>query len=130
MTIPTLPALLAGLILLSLTACTANRPVAVSPEPAALAAYLQQEHPRDIQVTNTAGGSVWLHNPRLSGDSLTGELRREEPREQRAIPVGTIRTIAQPHFSAGRTVGFLGGVLGSAGVALLIVATNGAEPAY
>jgi hypothetical protein len=117
-------------LLLPVMACTANRPVPVSPEPPALSTHLHTEHPRDIEITDTARRIVWLHNPELAGDSLTGVVSREDVRLRRGVPIAAIRVITQPRLSTGRTIGLVVGVLGSAGVALLIVATNGAEPVY
>jgi len=81
-------------------------------------------------MTDTAGRIVWLHDPRLVNDSLVALLKWGDPRSRRSIPLPAIRTVAEPYFSAGRTLGLVGGVLGSMGIALLVVATTGPEPVY
>ena len=112
------------------TGCTTNRPVQLSPGPEGLTTYVQTARPRDLQVTDTAGKVVWLHAPTLAGDSLAGVLNQGDSRTRRAFPPAAIRTIAEPQFSAGRTIGLVGGVLGSIGIALLVVGSTGAEPVY
>lgn len=113
-----------------LAGCTANREMQLSPTPDGLATYLQTSHPRDLQVTDTAGQQFWLHRPKLVGDSLVGLPDWNRSASRRAIPVAAIGSVAEPRFSAGRTIGLVGGILGSAGIALIIVASSGPEPVY
>jgi hypothetical protein len=127
---PRTPRLLAASFALLGTSCTTNRPVQLSPDPEGVASYLQTARPSALQVTDTAGKVVWLHAPALAGDSLAGMLNRGDSRTRQVFPPAEIRTIAEPHFSAGRTLGLVGGVLGSMGIALLIVAPTGPEPVY
>src|SRR2546422_5425803 len=58
-------------------ACSVNRPISPTPEPAAVANYLAAHHHPDLLVTDSVGHSRWLHNARLDGDTLRG-LRSEE----------------------------------------------------
>lgn len=85
--------------------------------------------PRRRQVTDSVGTKVWLHGPRVSGDFLVGTLNRGTPREQRAVALTPIRSLAIPHFSAGKTFGLIGGVVGTAGLVVIILA-DGSQPAY
>lgn len=127
---PRIPRLLAASFAVLGTGCTTNRPVQLSPGPEGLGTYLQTARPSALQVTDTAGKVVWLHAPTLAGDSLAGVLNRGDSRSRRAFPPAAISSIAEPQFSAGRTLGLVGGVLGSIGIALLIVAPTGSEPVY
>jgi hypothetical protein len=115
--------LLAGL------ACTTNRAVDLSAGPQSMPHYLESHHPADVQVTDAAGARFWLHGPRVSGDSLLGTLSREEPRERRAIALTSVRSLAIPHFSAGKTFGLIGAVIGTAGLMVIILA-DGSQPVY
>ena len=115
--------------LLSFLACTTNRTVDLSAGPESVAHYLASHHPADVQVTDSAGARVWLHGPRVSGDSLIGTVNRDEPREQRAVALTSIRSLAVPHFSAGKTFGLIGGVVGTAGLVVMILA-DGSQPVY
>jgi hypothetical protein len=109
-------------------ACTANRTVAVTPEPDPLAVYFHAHDPDDLQVTDLQGRKVWISNPELVGDSIVGLASRELPHQRRAIPLAEVRGLAEPHFSTGRTLGLVAGVLGAAGTALLIVSQDGPQP--
>jgi hypothetical protein len=110
-------------------ACTTNRAVNLSAGPESISRYLESHHPADIQVTGAAGERVWLHGPRVSGDSLFGTLSRDEPRARRAIALTSIRSLAVPHFSAGKTFGLIGGVVGTAALVVIILA-DGSQPVY
>jgi len=124
-------ALLVPLLLVAaMAACTVNRRVEVAPEPEAVSRYLEASRPADLQVTDTTGRTTWLHNPRIAGDSLVGVAGRDDPRARRAVPLTAIRTLAVPQFSTGRTLGLVGGIVGAAGLTLLVVATDGPQPVY
>jgi hypothetical protein len=113
-----------------LLGCTANRPILVAPEPVALGSYLAEERPPDLLVTDSGGHAFWLHAPELRGDTLTGRLSLDARPKRIAIPLAQVRDLRQPHFSAGRTFGLIGGVIGAAGITLLIVAVDGPQPVY
>ncbi len=115
--------------LLSGLACTTNRAVDLSAGPQSILHYLESHHAADVQVTDSAGERIWLHGPRVSGDSLFGTLSRDEPRARRAIALTSIRSLAVPHFSAGKTFGLIGGVVGTAGLVVIILA-DAAQPVY
>jgi len=118
-----------ALTLGSVTACSINRPVALTPAPNALAAYVDSQRPSDLLITDTAGHSRWVHAPRVDGDTLRGVPGTDLPPHHLAIPVSAVRSVAAPHFSAGRTFGLIGGILVTAGTALLIVGI-GTHPVY
>jgi hypothetical protein len=115
---------------LVLAACSVNRPVALAPGPAGVTEYLAAHRPSDLLVTDSAGRSRWVHNPTLDGDTLRGLRNRELPRERLAIPVMQVRSLAAPQFSTGRTLGLVGGVLGTLVMAIVVLAGNGAHPVY
>jgi hypothetical protein len=117
-------------VLLASPACTSTQTLAVAPTPEEIGPFLQDQRPADIRITDTAGRQLWIHNPRLVGDTLRGVTRREPPQAPLAIPLTQIRASAVPRFSAGRTAGLVGGLLGGAGLALLVLATSGSEPVY
>ena len=52
------------------------------------------------------------------------------PHRRRAIPLAEVRGFAEPHFSAGRTLELVGGALGVAGAALIMVSLEHDEPIY
>jgi hypothetical protein len=118
-----------ALALVTGIACTANHPVPGGPEPSPLSAYLADHRPRDLRVTTTAGSSLWLHNPMLAGDSLIGDAGRDQPPARRAVALADIRALEAPKFSAGRTLGLIGGIVGTAAVAVLIL-SSGNEAVY
>lgn len=112
-------------------ACTANRAVVTAPEPQSVGAYLTTNHPADILVTDNRGASQWYHNPRLDGDSLRGVRGHDLPQLPVSIAVSQIAGIQEPHFSTGKTLGLLGGVVATAAVALLILGSMiGTHVAY
>jgi hypothetical protein len=111
-----------------LAACSINRPIPAAPEPAALGDYLAAHRPPDLLITDSAGRARWIHNPRLDGDTLRGVRSRELPRWQVAIPLTTVRSVAAPQFSTGRTAVLVGSVLGAATIAILIL--SGVTPDY
>lgn len=90
---------------------------------------MESHHPANVQLTKVAGERFWLHGPRVSGDSLLGTLNRDEPRARRVIAPTLIRSLAIPHFSAGKTFGLTGGVIGTAGLMVIILA-DGSQPVY
>ena len=116
--------------LLASLACTSNQRVSVAPEPESLAAYLGEYRPNDLHVIPTSGPAFWLHNPSVAEDSLVGVVGRDQPAPRRAIAIAEIRALEVPRASAGRTVGLVGGVVGTAGLVVLLVATAGSEPVY
>lgn len=59
------------------TACTVNRRVEVAPELTAINQFLEARRPADIQVTDMAGKTAWLHSPRIEGDSPVGVASRK-----------------------------------------------------
>ncbi|MEO8633997.1 MAG: hypothetical protein ABI587_01860 [Gemmatimonadales bacterium] len=118
------PLLVAGL------ACTTSRAIDLSAGPDTIGHYLDARHPTDVQVTDSAGRKAWLHSPRVEGDSLVGVLSRDEPRERLAIPLASIRSLAVPHFSAGRTAGLIGGTVGAAGLIVIIIASSLPDAVY
>ncbi len=118
-----------ALTLGSVTACSINRPVALTPAPNALAAYVDSQRPSDLLITDTAGHSLWVHAPRVDGDTLRGVPGTDLPPLHLAIPVGAVRSVAAPHFSAGRSLGLVGGIVAAAGLALVII-TSGTGPVY
>jgi hypothetical protein len=111
-------------------ACSVNRPISPTPEPAAVADYLAAHHHSDLLLTDSVGHSRWLHNARLDGDTLRGLRSRELPREQVAIPLTQVRSVAAPQFSTGRTAGLVGGVLGALLITIVVLAANGPHPVY
>jgi hypothetical protein len=115
--------------MLSGLACTTNRAVDLSAGPQSILHCLESHHPADVQVTDSAGERVWLHGLRVAGDSLLGALGRDEPRAHRAIALTSVRSLAVPHFSAGKTFGLIGGVVGTAGLVVIILA-DGSQPVY
>ncbi len=116
-------------VVLSLSACTVNRPVALTPDPGAMADFFATHHPTDVLVTDSSGHSRMVHDPRIDGDSLRGLRNRELPRERLSIPLAGINGIAVPEFSAGRTLGLAGALVALAAVGVLILA-GGAKPVY
>lgn len=111
------------------TACTYNRPVTLTP-PASIQTYFADNHPTDVLVTDTAGYSHWVHNPKLDGDTLRGVRRSDFPRPRVVIPVADIESLATPHFSVGRTLGLTGAVLAVVGVAVLFLLSARAQPVF
>ena len=105
------------------TACTYNRPVTLAP-PASIQTYLADNHPTDVLITDTAGHSHWMHNPKLDGDTLRGVRRGDFPHPRVVIPVADIQSLATPHFSLGRTLGLTGAVLAVVGVAFLVFSSE------
>jgi hypothetical protein len=121
----------AAAVFLGCAGCTANRAVNVAIDPESVSRYLASSRPADIQVADSAGAKVWLHGPRVTGDSLVGTLSRDEPRKRRAVALTSITSLAVPRFSAGKTFALIGGVVGSAGIGLIIIASgSGSEPVY
>ena len=115
---------------LLLVACTSNHVVTVVPELRTLEEFLRAEHPRDLRVTTRTDAATWIHSPHVLGDSLVGDAGRDQPPPRRAIPIADIRRLEVPRFSTGRTLGLVGGIVGTAGLAGLIIATSGRAPVY
>jgi hypothetical protein len=113
----------------ALAGCSVNRPVQLTPEPNALGAYVAAHHPADLLITDSAGHSQWVHAPRVDGDTLRGVPGTDLPPMRLAIPVSTIRSVEAPHFSTGRTLGFVGSIVAAAGLALVII-SSGTGPVY
>lgn len=106
------------------TACTSNRAAVTAAGPETLSAYLASSNPADILVTDKSGGSHWYHNPTMDGDSLRGVRGHDLPRYPVAIAVADIAGIQEAHFSAGRTLGLIGGVLAVVTAAVLILGSQ------
>jgi len=117
------------MVVLTVSACAANKPVALSPGPAAVSNFFATHHPTDVLVTDSTGHSQMVHDPQIDGDSLRGLRNRELPRLRLAIPVNNINGIAVPQLSAGRTLGLVGAIVGAAAVGVVILA-SGAKPDY
>jgi hypothetical protein len=116
-------------VVLTLSACAVNRPVALSPGPAAISDFFAAHRPTDVLVTDSSGHSQMVHDPQIDGDSLRGLRNRELPRLRLSIAVNKISGMAVPEFSAGRTVGLVGAIVAVAAVGVVILA-NGAKPVY
>ncbi|HKV70206.1 MAG TPA: hypothetical protein VJN62_03120, partial [Gemmatimonadales bacterium] len=112
------------LVVLS-AACTANQDVLTAPEPQTLGAYLASRHPADILVTDKSGGTRWIHNPAVQGDSLRGVRGHDLPRLPVSIAVAEVAGVQEAHFSTGRTLGLVGAILGVLAVAALVLGSSG-----
>lgn len=102
---------------LVLLACSVTRPMSL-PAPVA-GAQPATVYPA-LLVTDSAGHRRWVYAARVEGDTLRG-LRGPEPsRERLALPLSQVRAVAAPRFSAVRTAGLVGGLVGVAVVAALL----------
>lgn len=97
-----------------LAACSVATPVD-SLQPAGVGAYIATRHPPTLLVTDSAGQSRWVHEPKLDGDTLRGVRSKESPRWPVAIPVRTITRVAVPRFSSARTIGLVAGIAAALG---------------
>lgn len=104
--------------------CSTNRAVLSGPEPQTLSQYLATSHPQDILVTDKHGGSHWMHNPVVDGDTLRGVRSRDLPQPKLAIAIADVSEVEEPHFSGGKTLGLVGAIVGVTGVLLLILAST------
>jgi hypothetical protein len=116
-------ALLAALLLWG-AACNSNREVLTTPEPQTLGTYLASRHPADILVTEKSGGTRWIHNPVVEGDSLRGVRGHDLPRLPVSIAVADVARVEEPHFSTGKTLGLIGALLAVTAAALLALSST------
>jgi len=94
-------------------ACTTNHPVSVTPDAVQLSQYLEAHPSPDLQVTDTAGQSYWLHDPVVQNDSLIGVRNRNQPDTRVGLGLGEVRSLARPEFdteSALLMTGFVAGM--------------------
>jgi hypothetical protein len=109
---------------LLLAGCLSTRQVLTTPQPQDLASYLASRRPEDILVRDSKGGDHWIHHPLVDGDTVRGVRGRDLPQPRIAIAVGDVSQVEEPHFSAGRTLGLVGVMLGTAAVVLAILASR------
>ena len=84
----------------------------------------EAQSPGLVRVGRQDGTRVDLEKPSIRGDSIVGTFRsRFDGRDAtavRTLPLTEVRTVAVRRFSAGRTLGLVGGVLGALTLAALI----------
>ena len=118
-----------GLLAIYLPGCASWR--AVGPSPTAV---MERDNPRAIRVTRADGSHVELHLPSIQGDTLMGQTRRKVKGKVRdslaAIPLSEVKTVAVRKFSPGRTVLFVGGVVGGIIAVWLLDCSANSEPSY
>jgi hypothetical protein len=69
--------------------------------------YLQGHKVEDARITRTDGTVLELQNPRVAGDSLTGQLPGSPPR---SLPLSEVDSLAVRRTDAGRTMLLIGGI--------------------
>lgn len=109
-------------------ACASNREALSAPQPQTLGSYLTSKHPADILVTDRRGGSHWLHNPVVDGDTLRGVRNNELPQPRLAIAIEDVARVEEPHFSAGKTLLLVGSFVAALGAYILVAVNVKAEP--
>ena len=103
-----------------LSACAINQPVALPPEPTAVADFLAARHSRVILVVDSTGLAQMVHSPRLDGDTLRGLRSPYLPRHPLSIPLASVKGFAVPKFSAERTLDLAGGILAVTAILILL----------
>jgi hypothetical protein len=101
---------------LALNGCASWHVEQVSPQ-----ALLDRDHPSEIQVQEKGGAQYVLESPKVVGDTLTGTVRHETPRETvehlpRRIPLAAVAQVSTRKAEAGGTVAI---VVLALGVAIL-----------
>jgi hypothetical protein len=115
-------ALTALAVSLSLVACRSWRSPSL-PLPEVVA-----DHPSQVRVVRSDGGRFTLRQPRLSGDTLIGELASSSAKGTIAIPRGDIRSLEIRRFDGLKTAGLIAGV-GATAILIAAVADGDDDPA-
>ena len=109
------------LVVLLISACSVTKPVAPSPTPESIQAYLS-DHPRaTLRVTDSTGHKQWIYETRLRGDTLRGQRNASFRWDSIGIALAGKTEVAAPHFSPTRTLGLLGGIAALVGFFALVV---------
>lgn len=99
-------------------ACTSRQVVQPSP-----AEYVQDRKPRELRIHRSDGSKVELYNPKVEGDSLVGtgmSSSGTRTDERKAYAVADIARADVSRFSAAKTLGLFGVLLGGLLVAAAI----------
>ena len=118
-----------GALICLLSACSVTRPVPIALDAPGVSAYLTDNPRSNLQVTERSGRRYWVHEPRVSGDSLLGQLGYDVPVQPLSVPLEEVEELRTSHFSWGRTGAVVAGSMAAAFVALAIL-VEGAEPTY
>ena len=107
---------------LLIAACGVTKPVAPTPTPVSIQAYLSEHSHSTLRVTDSSGRKRWIYDARLRGDTLRG-LRNANVRwDSLAVPLEGVSEVAARRFSPTRTLGLLGGL--AAIVGFVAIATK------
>jgi hypothetical protein len=109
-----LRAIVAGLLICTVTACTNWNPVTIEP-----ATYIGMHHPDEVRVQLRDGSTFLLGRPRVFSDTLRGI----DAGTFRSVPLASIAALTAPEPARGRTA-LLAAAGVAAGVALIVWAAS------
>ena len=115
---PPLPVVLVASILLP--ACQSWRSSSVSPQ------QILADQPSQVRVTRADGGRFTLQRPRLSNDTLIGELASSSASRAIAVPLSEVRSLEVRRFDGLETAGLIAGV-GATAILIAAAASGGDE---
>jgi hypothetical protein len=105
-----LRAIVAGLLICTVNACTSWNPVLVEP-----ATYIGMHHPEEVRVQLRDGSTFLLGRPRVIGDTLRGI----DAGSYRNVPLANVAALQAPEPARGRTA-LLAASSVAAGIALIV----------
>ncbi len=103
---------IAGALMVLLTACHSWQPTTISPQ-----GWTPEERPSSVRATLTSREVITLRDPIVRNDSIVGATVGVASRDVRVLEV--------ERFSVGKTVGLVVGTSTIAAAALLVVALSG-----
>ena len=109
-----------------LPACTVVQPITTGPTPVKVEDYLKAHRQAALRVVDSSGHARWFYYAEVQRDTLHGARHSFPPREEVTLPLSQISQVGTQHFSAGRTAGLVGIVLG----VLAVMALNAPKPVY
>jgi hypothetical protein len=85
------------------------------------------DQPSQVRVTRNDGGRFTLRRPRLSGDTLVGEVASSAASGTIAVPLREVRSLEVRRFNGLKTAGLIAGV-GATAILIAAAAGDGDDP--
>jgi hypothetical protein len=85
------------------------------------------DQPSQVRVTRNDGGRFTLRRPRLSGDTLVGDLTSSAASGTIAVPLSEVRSLEVRRFNGLKTAGLIAGV-GATAILIAAAAGDGDDP--
>ncbi len=92
---------IAGLLMVPLTACLSWQPTTVSPQQ-----WTSEERPSSVRVTQRSGETITLKDPTMRNDSIAGIIQDDPTGYRRSVAVSDVSTVEVRRIDTVMTIFF------------------------